>query len=126
MATQLELARVESHGRCYTNVCCRPRSSACCFACCIGSARACEIGRRGEEERMKYLILRKRPGAPDNPFVRLVAAGGGDADFQFPFQVESHDLPDNEANDLRCDPNVGAVILSMPFTLVKPVAEAGG
>jgi hypothetical protein len=34
---------------------------------------------------MKYLILRTWPGAPNNPFVRLVAAGGGGAEFQLPF-----------------------------------------
>jgi subtilisin family serine protease len=73
---------------------------------------------------MKYLILRKRPGTPDNPFVRLVAAGGGGAEFQFPFQVESHELQDHEPSDLRRDPNVDAVVPSMPFALIAPVAAA--
>jgi subtilisin family serine protease len=74
------------------------------------------------EEPMKYLILRKRPGALDNPFVRMVAAGGGGAEFQFPFQVEPRELQDVEANDLRRDPNVEAVVPSMPFALIAPVA----
>src|SRR5208282_262287 len=77
-----------------------------------------------KEQAVKYLILRKRPGALDNPFVRMVAAGGGDAEFQFPFQVESQELQDREASDLRRDPKVDTVVPSMPFALIKPVGEA--
>jgi subtilisin family serine protease len=75
---------------------------------------------------MKYLILRKRPGAPDNPFVRMVAAGGGGAEFQFPFHVESQELQDREASDLLRDPNVDTIVPSMPFALIAPVADAVG
>jgi subtilisin family serine protease len=73
---------------------------------------------------MKYLVLKKRPNAPDNPFVRLVSAGGGGADFRFPYKVETQDLQERDANDLRRDPNVDAVIPSMPFALIAPVAGA--
>ena len=73
---------------------------------------------------MKYLILRKRTGAPDNPFVRMVAAGGGGAEFQFPFEVKAEELQDREAKDLRRDPAVDAVVPSMPFSLIEPVAGA--
>lgn len=71
---------------------------------------------------MKYLILRRRPGAPENPFTEVVAAGGG-REFDFPFDVESHDLTDRQAQDVRHDPDVVDTILSMPFTLIKPVAH---
>ena len=71
---------------------------------------------------MKYVILRRRPGSPDNPFLRAVAAGGGGAEFQFPFQVESHELEDRDASELRRDPDVDAVIPSMPFALIEPIA----
>jgi len=73
---------------------------------------------------MKYLILKKRPGSRDDPFVRMVAAGGGGAEFQFPFEVESQELQDREASDLRRDPKVDAVVPSMPFALIAPVANA--
>jgi len=75
-------------------------------------------------EAMKYLILRKRPGAPDNPFVRMVAAGGGGAEFEFPFDLKAEELQDPEASDLRRDSNVVAVVPSMPFALIAPVAGA--
>ena len=73
---------------------------------------------------MKYLILRKRPGGPDNPFMRMVAAGGSGAEFQFPCQLQSQELQHREASDLRLDPNVDAVVPSMPFALIAPVAGA--
>jgi subtilisin family serine protease len=76
------------------------------------------------EEPMRYLILKKRPGAHDNPFVRMVAAGGGGADYQFPLQVESHELQDRDVGDLRRDPAVEAIVPSMPFALIAPVALA--
>jgi subtilisin family serine protease len=71
---------------------------------------------------LKYLILRKRAGAPDNPFMRLVAAGGGGADFQFPLEVRAEEMQDREAKDLQRDPAVNAVVPSMPFSLIAPVA----
>ena len=73
------------------------------------------------EEAMKYLILKKRPEAPDNPFVQLVAAGGGGAEFQFPFRVETQELRDREVVDVLRDPNIKEIIPSMPFSLISPI-----
>ena len=72
---------------------------------------------------MKYLILRKRPHAGEDPFMEMVAAGGGD-DFQFPFEVGSQELEDRDVGDLRRDPSVEDVVPSIPFTLIKPLDES--
>ena len=72
---------------------------------------------------MKYLILRKRPDAGDDLFMEMVSASARDDDFQFPFEVESQELEDNDVGDLRRDPNVEELVLSIPFTLIEPVDE---
>jgi hypothetical protein len=71
---------------------------------------------------MKYLILKKRPGSVEDPFMEMVAAGT-DPEFQFPFEVESQELTDKDVGELRRDPGVQDTILSIPFTLVAPVGE---
>jgi subtilisin family serine protease len=71
---------------------------------------------------MKYLILKKRPDANDDPFVEMVAAGGGE-DFRLPYEVSSEELEDRQVRDLRRDPTIEDVILSIPFTLIEPFAE---
>ncbi len=73
---------------------------------------------------MKYLILTKRHGAPDSPFVQMVAAGGGGAEFRFPFQVDCQELSDREVGDRRRDPGIEDLIPSMQFALVEPVVES--
>ena len=75
---------------------------------------------------MKYLILRKRPGFGDDPFLEPAARQGGGSEFRFPFAVDSQELSDREVHDLRDDPNIDDVIPSMPFTLIKPVKEDTG
>lgn len=72
---------------------------------------------------MKYLIIRKRPDAGDNPFMEMVAAGGGGPDFQLPYETASQELRDRDVGDLRRDPSVEAVVPSIPFTLIAPVDE---
>ena len=68
---------------------------------------------------MKYLILRKRPFSGDDPFTKMVAAGGG-YDPRLPFEVHSQELEDRDVGDLRRDPNVD-VVPSIYFTLIKPL-----
>jgi hypothetical protein len=65
---------------------------------------------------MKYLILKKRPDADEDPFTEMVAAGSA-ADFRFPFEVESRDLAEKDVGELRRDPNVqDAISLCVPKT----------
>jgi subtilisin family serine protease len=66
----------------------------------------------------RYLVVRKAPGVPPDPFSELVSAGEDGV----PYQTCSEELADAEADDLRQDPAVEAVVPSMPFTLVKPTA----
>src|SRR5580704_17811549 len=73
---------------------------------------------------MKYLILRARLDASENPFTEMVAAGGGGPDFEFPFRFETQELSDQDVGDRRRDPNVEELIPSIPFTLVAPVEES--
>lgn len=72
-------------------------------------------------EAMKYLVMRKVSANDENPFTEMVAAGGGSAEFELPYDIQSRDLTDQDAADLRRDPDVEDVILSIPFTLVEPV-----
>lgn len=71
---------------------------------------------------MKYLVLKKRPGTPENPFTEIVAARGRGDEFDSLFEAETHDLEEPDADDLRRDPDVEDVVLSMPFTL-EPVSD---
>jgi subtilisin family serine protease len=78
---------------------------------------------------MKYMILRKRPEADEDPFMEMVAAGKA-PEFEFPFEVESQELSDKDVGELRRDPGVQDAIPSISFTLVapvgKPTVEPGG
>ncbi|HYU34530.1 MAG TPA: S8 family serine peptidase [Thermoanaerobaculia bacterium] len=75
---------------------------------------------------MRYLVLRKRPDAGDNPFTEMVAAGGAGGGFELPFEASSEDLRDKDAGDLLRDPNVEHLVLSIPFTLIEPLDEPSG
>src|SRR4051812_44724593 len=72
---------------------------------------------------MKYLILRKRAPDLDDPFSEPVGAFGVGDEVQLPFQVDSQELMDHEVGDLRRDPTVEEVILSIPFSLIEPFDE---
>lgn len=72
---------------------------------------------------MKYVILRKRSGADDDPFVEMAGARGFDDAFALPFEIAAADLHDRDAADLRRDPSVEDVIPSIPFTLIEPLDE---
>jgi subtilisin family serine protease len=85
---------------------------------------------------MKYLVLRKRAETRDwtraNSFLELASARPAkrqidlSKEFTLPFEVTTHqDLSDADASDLRRDPKVEAVVLSIPFTLIAPVKVAG-
>jgi subtilisin family serine protease len=71
---------------------------------------------------MKYVILRKRRRVDDNPFTEMVGAGDSGG-LPLPFEVSSQDLEDREAGDLRRDPDIDALIPSIPFTLIEPFEE---
>ncbi|MEZ5402177.1 MAG: S8 family serine peptidase [Bryobacteraceae bacterium] len=75
---------------------------------------------------MKYLVLKRRPADDGNEFLEMAGAGatrGGE--FELPFEAETADISEGEADGLRQDPGIADVIASMPFTLVEPVATDG-
>src|SRR6516225_5655385 len=72
---------------------------------------------------MKYLILRKRYGATENPFTEMVSAEGGRV-LGFPFEADTQDLKEHEVGDLKRDPNVEELVPSIFFKLIAPVEES--
>jgi subtilisin family serine protease len=71
---------------------------------------------------MKYLILRKRKQAKEDPFMELVSMGGVSG-FPFSFTAEARDLRDADVADLRRDPDTEDLIGSIEFTLIEPFAQ---
>lgn len=71
---------------------------------------------------MKYLILKKRPAFNENIFLEKAGARGAREDFRLPFEAESLELMDHDVAELRRDPGIEAVIPSISFTLITPVA----
>ena len=67
---------------------------------------------------MKYLILRKRRHAIEDPFTEMV--GAGDYETRLPFDASTADLKDREAADVRKDPNVEDMIPAIPYSLIEP------
>ena len=78
---------------------------------------------------MKSLVLRRRPlreVAEESVFLEEVAAiSANESDPRLPFTVETVDLNDVQAADLRRDPATQDIISSIPFTLIAPFEDSG-
>jgi subtilisin family serine protease len=85
-------------------------------------------GHRGSNA-MKYLLLKRRPQkeiAEENVFLEEVSAMEAiEPDPRLPFTIETHDLDDAQAADMRDDPRIEDVISSIPLTLIAPLEDSG-
>jgi subtilisin family serine protease len=78
---------------------------------------------------MKYLLLKRRPQkeiTEENRFMEEVSAmETSEPDPRLPFTIETHDLTDTQAADLRGDRGIEDIIPSIPLTLIAPLEGSG-
>jgi subtilisin family serine protease len=78
---------------------------------------------------MKSLVLKRRPlreVAEENMFMEDVSAmAASEPDPHLPFTLETVDLNDAQAADLRRDSEIEDIISSIPFTLITPFEDSG-
>ncbi|UHD16376.1 S8 family serine peptidase [Thiocapsa bogorovii] len=73
---------------------------------------------------MKYLVLRRRPQRPPDPFIELVSAGAGASAEESLVEATEEELDEGAAAELQDDENKHAY-LSLPFTLIAPLKHSG-
>lgn len=78
---------------------------------------------------MKYLLLKRRPQkeiGEENVFMEEVSAmDANDPDPRLPFTIESAELNEAQAADVRRDRRIEDVIVSIPLTLIAPLEDSG-